>query len=168
MHLPGPTYILSPFSPGVRGMVMYQKTRKIARICRQRQRGREGGRERAGSPRKRFPLWGNKGRAIQNIFVPPLFPPKQKNRRTQNITLYHFCIVPHIHTHTHTYIHTHLPEGAVRDQSSRDWLTYVYVYVCVYACQHPSLPPGGPSLKIGPQSEKEKKTTSPFLLAHNI
>lgn len=29
--------------------------------------------------------------------------------------------------------------------------------MCMYACQHPSLPPpGGPSLKIGPQSKKEK------------
>lgn len=31
--------------------------------------------------------------------------------------------------------------------------------MCMYACQHPSLslPPGGPSLKIGPQSKKVKK-----------
>lgn len=123
------------------------------------ERERERERERARSPRKRFPLWGNKGRAIQNIFVSPLFPPKQKNRRTQNITLDHFCIVPHIHTHTYTYIHTHPRGRCERSVFTRDWLTYVYVYVCVYACQHPSLslPPGGPSLKIEPQSKKVKK-----------
>lgn len=36
--------------------------------------------------------------------------------------------------------------------------------MCVYACQHPSLslPPGRPSLKIGPQSKKVKKNNFSF------
>lgn len=128
----------------------------------ERERGREGEREKARSPRKRFPLWGNKGRAIQNIFVSPLFPPKQKNRRTQNIvTLYHFCIVPHIHTHKHTYTHTHPQGRCERSVFTRDWLTYVYVYVYVCVCVSASLPPPWrPLTQNRPQSKKVKSNFS--------
>lgn len=91
-------------------------------------------------------------------------PSSRRNRKTAgHRTLLHLIIFALFHTYTYTYtyiyIHTHPRGRCERSVSTPDWLTYVHVYVCVYACQHPSLslPPGGPSLKIGPQSKKVKK-----------
>lgn len=170
MHLPGPTYTLSPFSPGVRGMVMYQKTRKIAWICRQRER--EGGRkrERARSPRKRFPLWGNKGRAIRTS---SFHPSSRRNRKIAGHRTLHLIIFAlfHTFTFTYTYIHTYTPQRALREISlhTRDWLTYVCVYVCVcVSASLPLSPPRRPLTQNRAIIQKSKKTTSPFLLVHNL
>lgn len=167
MHLPGPTYTLSPFSPGVRGMVMYQKTRKIARICRQREMERE--RERARSPRKRFPLWGNKGRAIRTS---SFHPSSRRNRKIAGHRTLHLIIFALFRTFTFTYIyiHTYPQERCERSVFTRDWLTYVYMYVYVYVCVSASLPPpsGRPLTQNRATIQKRKNHFSPFLLAHNL
>lgn len=111
---------------------MYQKTRKIARICRER----EGERERASSPRKRFPLWGIKGELFRTS---SFHPSSRRNRNTAGHRTLHLIIFALFHTYIH--IHAHPRGRCERSVFTKDWLTYVYVYVYVYVCVSASLPP---------------------------
>lgn len=140
-------------------MVMYQKTRKIARICRQRERGRKGGRE---GERKHTRLARDsrcgeiKGELSEHLRFTPLPAETEKLPDTEHYTLSFLHCSTYTYTYTYIHIHTHPRGRCERSVFTRDWLTYVYVYVCV--CVSASLPPpGGPSLKIGPQSKKVKK-----------
>lgn len=106
----------------------------------ERERGREGEREKARSPRKRFPLWGNKGRAIRTS---SFHPSSRRNRKIAgHRTLLHFIIFAlfhiHIRKHAYTYIHTHPRGRCERSVFTKDWLTYVYVCVCMRVSIPPS------------------------------
>lgn len=150
---------------------MYQKTRKIAWVCRQRERGGERERERKHARLARDSRCGEiKGELFRTS---SFHPSSRRNRKIAGHRTLHFIIFAlfhiHIHIHIHTYIHTHPRERCERSVFTRDWLTYVYVYVCV--CVSASLPPppsGRPLTQNRATIQKSKKSTSPFLLAHNL